>query len=60
MRTSTYYFLLVLISFLSQNLKGQEEQNQKKIEILQSSKEDVVTHEKSALKLEIEKINKHQ
>ena len=58
MRTSTYYFLLVLISFLSQNLKAQEEQNQKKIEILQSSKEEVVTHEKSALKLEIEKINK--
>ncbi len=57
MRTITYYFLLVLISFLSQNLEAQEEQNQKKIEILQSSKDEVVKHEKEALKLEIEKIN---
>ncbi len=57
MRTITLYLLLVLVSFLSQNLNAQEEEYQKKIDVLQSLKEDVVKQEKKALKLEIEKIN---
>ncbi len=60
MRTITLYFLLVLISFLSQNLNAQEEHYQKKITVLQSLKENVVKQEKEALKLAIEKINKRQ
>ena len=60
MRTITLYVLLVLISFLSQNLNAQEEPYQKKIAVLQRLKENVVEQEKEALKLEIEKINKRQ
>ncbi len=58
MRTITLYFLLLSIALLSQNMNAQEEQFQKKIEILQNLKDDVVEQEKEALKFEIEKINK--
>lgn len=60
MRTITLYFLLVLVSFLSQNLNAQDELNQEKITLLQSLKENVVKQEKEALKLDIEKIIKRQ
>lgn len=56
MRTIALYFLLVLVAFISQRLNAQEEY-QKKIEVLQSLKDDVVRQEKETLKEEIETIN---
>ena len=59
MRTITLYVLLLLMAFLSQNLLAQEENRfQKKIEILQSLKNQITTSEKNALKADIELINK--
>ena len=60
MKTIKLYFILVLFSFLYQNLNAQEEPYQKKVEVLQSLKDDIVKKEKEALKLAIEKINKRQ
>lgn len=57
MRTITLYFLLALVAFISQRLNAQEEDYQRKIEVLQSLKDDVVKQEKEALKEEIENIN---
>lgn len=58
MRTITLYLLLLLTAFLSQSLNAQNEQYQRKIEVLRSLKDDVVNQEKEALKSKIEKINK--
>lgn len=60
MKTINFYFLLALFSFLYQSLNAQEEPSQKKIEALENLKDDVVTQEKEALKLAIERINKQQ
>lgn len=57
MRTITLYFLLALVTFISQRLNAQHEDYQKKVEVLQSLKDDVVKQEKEALKEEIETIN---
>ncbi len=57
MRTITIYVSLLLLSFMSQNLNAQEEQYQRKIEVLQNLKDDIVAQEKEALKEEVEKIN---
>ncbi|MFS4494881.1 hypothetical protein [Maribacter sp. 2308TA10-17] len=57
MRTITIYFLLLFVSFLSQDLSAQEEQFERKIEVLQNLKDKIVTQEKEALKEEVEKIN---
>lgn len=58
MRTIAIYFLLLIVSFLSQNLRAQEEKYQRKIEVLQDLKDDIVSQEKEILKDEVEKINK--
>ena len=58
MRTITFYILLFLVSVISQNLSAQEEEYQRKIEVLENLKEEIVAQEKEALKEEVEKINK--
>ncbi|MEP3207658.1 MAG: hypothetical protein ABJN95_00620 [Maribacter sp.] len=57
MRTITLYFLLLLVTFVSPNLSAQEEQNKRKIEVLENLKDDIVIQEKDALKKEVERIN---
>ena len=57
MRTITLYFLLLLVTFVSPNLSAQEEQNKRKIEVLENLKDDIVIQEKEALKKEVERIN---
>lgn len=58
MRTITFYFLLLIVSFISQEIGAQEEKYQRKIEILQNLKDDIVAQEKEILKNEVEEINK--
>lgn len=58
MRTIAFYFLLLIVLFLSQNLSAQDEKYQRKIEVLQDLKDDIVSQEKEILKDEVEKINK--
>lgn len=58
MKTITLYSLVLLLSFVSQNISAQEEEYQRKIEVLQQVKEDIVRQEKEALKLAVEEINK--
>jgi len=57
MRLITHYFLALIVTCLVTNLSAQEEQYQRKIEILQNLKDDIITQEKEALKEEVEKIN---
>ncbi|TMM56220.1 PorT family protein [Maribacter algarum] len=57
MKTITRYFLLLILTLMSQNLSAQEEQYQRKIEVLQNLKDDIVAQEKKALKEEVETIN---
>lgn len=58
MRTVTIYFLSILTCFMAQNLGAQEERYQKKIEVLQNVKNDIINQEKEELKVEVENINK--
>lgn len=59
MRTSTLYFLIVIMTLLTQNLLAQEDdQFKEKIEALQELKTKITNTEKEALKFEIEQINK--
>lgn len=58
MRTITFYFLLLIVSFMSQEIVAQEEKFQRKIEVLQNLKDDIVAQEKEILKNEVERINK--
>jgi len=57
MRTITKCVLVLLISFMSKSLWAQEEHYQRRIEILQNLKDDIIEQEKNALKEEVEKIN---
>ena len=58
MRSITFYLLVSLMSFVSQNLAGQDEKQKEKIELLQRLKDKIPKQEKEALKFEIEDINK--
>jgi len=58
MKTIAFYSVLLFAIFISQNMIGQEEGYQRKIEVLENLKEDIVTQEKDALKIEVEEINK--
>lgn len=58
MRTIVFYVLLLIVSFFAQRLEAQEKDYQKKIIVLENLKDDVINQEKSALKVEIELINK--
>jgi len=58
MRTITFYFFVLLLSIVSQNISAQEGEYQRKIEALQQIKEGIIKQEKEALKLAVEDINK--
>lgn len=49
--------LVLIISLITQNLRGQDEKFIEKVKILENSKDLVMKQEKEALKIEIEKIN---
>ncbi|WP_343487653.1 hypothetical protein [Allomuricauda sp. d1] len=57
MRTITYYVVLIIISFLTQQLSAQKSY-EKEVEELKNRKEEIVSQEKDALRLEVEHINK--
>lgn len=46
-----------MVTFIAPNLSAQEEQNKRKIEVLENLKDDIVIQEKEALKKEVESIN---
>ncbi len=46
-----------MVTFIAPNLSAQEEQNKRKIEVLENLKDDIVFQEKEALKKEVERIN---
>ncbi len=59
MRIITFYLVLILLSFLAQNVNAQEtEAYKKKIETLKELKHQIENQEKEALKYEVEDINK--
>ncbi|MFK7811851.1 MAG: hypothetical protein AB8B59_05105 [Maribacter sp.] len=60
MRTITIHFIILLVSFSIQSLSAQEDQYQRKIEVLENLKQEVLNQEKKALKEEVERINKQE
>lgn len=57
MKKITKAFILILLAFIAENLEGQENKYERKIEILRTQKKKITSQEKEALKLEIKAIN---
>ncbi len=59
MRTITIYLIVILIAFVTQNVKAQEDEKyEDKVEMLKERKGQISVQEKEALKIEVEEINK--